>query len=120
MNNYREWVELMGNVVDAAGVLVIVIGAVIATFRFLARGRADFASSYRAYRQGLGRAILLGLEILIAADIIHTVVVAPTLENVLILGLIVVIRTFLSMTLQLEVDGHWPWQRGEQAHSPPA
>jgi uncharacterized membrane protein len=120
MNDYREMMEIVGDVVDAAGVFIIVIGAAIATIGFVARGRADFGSSYRAYRQGLGRAILLGLEILIAADIIRTVVVAPTLENVLILGLIVVIRTFLSMTLQLEVDGHWPWQRGERAHSPPA
>jgi uncharacterized membrane protein len=66
------------------------------------------------YRQDLGRAILLGLEFLIAGDIIRTVVVAPTLENVMILALIVVIRTFLSMALQLEVEGRWPWQRAEE------
>jgi uncharacterized membrane protein len=66
---------------------------------------------YRTYRQGLGRAILLGLEFLIAGDIRRTVGVAPTLENVFILGLIVVIRTFLSVALQLEVEGRWPWQR---------
>jgi uncharacterized membrane protein len=120
MSYYRELMELVGNVVDAAGVFVIVIGAAIATLRFLARGRADFGASYRAYRQGLGRAILLGLEILIAGDIIRTVVVAPTLENVLILGLIVLIRTFLSMALQLEVDGRWPWQRGDGPNDPRA
>jgi len=56
-------------------------------------------------------AILLGLEFLVAGDIIRTVVVAPTLENVLILGLVVLIRTFLSFSLQLEIDGRWPWQR---------
>jgi len=110
MSYYRETMELVGSVVDAAGVFVIVVGSIVATIRFLARRGPDFGSSYRAYRQGLGRAILLGLEILIAGDIIRTVVVAPTLENVLILGLIVVIRTFLSMALQLEVDGRWPWQ----------
>jgi uncharacterized membrane protein len=118
MNDYREMMEIVGDVVDAAGVFIIVIGAAIATIGFVARGRADFGSSYRAYRQGLGRAILLGLEILIAADIIRTVVVAPTLENVLILGLIVVIRTFLSMALQVEIDGHWPWQRGDESDAP--
>lgn len=118
MNYYREIMELVGSVVDAAGVFVIVIGAIIATGRFLTRPRTDFGSSYRAYRQGLGRAILLGLEILIAGDIIRTVVVAPTLENVLILGLIVVIRTFLSMALQLEVDGRWPWQHPEESKPP--
>lgn len=120
MSYYRQIMELVGSVVDAAGVFVIVIGAIVATIRFLARRGPDFGSSYRAYRQGLGRAILLGLEILIAGDIIRTVVVAPTLENVLILGLIVIIRTFLSMALQLEVDGRWPWQRAEEPGRPPA
>jgi len=118
MNYYREIMELVGNVVDAAGVFVIVIGAIVATIRFLVRRGPDFGSSYRAYRQGLGRAILLGLEILIAGDIIRTVVVAPTLENVLILGLIVIIRTFLSMALQLEVDGRWPWQHADEPKTP--
>jgi uncharacterized membrane protein len=115
MTYYREIMELIGRLVDAVGVFTIVIGAVVATVRFLGRRRADFGSAYRAYRQGLGRAILLGLEFLIAGDIIRTVVVAPTLENVLILALIVVIRTFLSMALQLEVEGRWPWQPGEES-----
>jgi uncharacterized membrane protein len=120
MNYYREVMELVGNIVDAAGVFVIVIGAIVATLRFLLRRGQDFGGSYRAYRQGLGRAILLGLEILIAGDIIRTVVVAPTLENVLILGLIVIIRTFLSMALQLEVDGRWPWQHADEPKGPAA
>ncbi len=111
---YRDLMELIGRSVDAVGVFIIVIGAVVATGRFVVRGRADFTNSYRAYRQGLGRAILLGLEFLIAGDIIRTVVVAPTLENVLILALIFVVRTFLSVALQLEVEGRWPWNRGEE------
>lgn len=115
MNYYRDIMQLIGTAVDAVGVLIIVIGAVIATAHFAANGRSDFGSAYRAYRQGLGRAILLGLEFLIAGDIIRTVVVAPTLENVLILALIVIIRTFLSMALQLEVEGRWPWHRADEA-----
>jgi uncharacterized membrane protein len=111
---YRELMDLVGRLVDAAGVLIIVIGAVVATFHFLRNSRSDFGKSYRAYRQGLGRAILLGLEFLIAGDIIRTVVVAPTLENVLILALIVIIRTFLSMALQIEVEGRWPWHRSDE------
>jgi len=114
MQGYRDSMEFIGTLVDAFGVLIIVVGTVAATGRFMGNWRADLGRAYRTYRQGLGRAILLGLEVLIAADIIRTVVVAPTVENVLILALIVVIRTFLSMTLQLEVDGHWPWQRGEE------
>jgi uncharacterized membrane protein len=115
MPYYREFMELVGRLVDVAGVVIIVIGAIVATARFVARYRDDFAAAYRGYRQGLGRAILLGLEFLIAGDIIRTVVVAPTLENVLILALIVLVRTFLSMALQLEVEGRWPWHRAEDA-----
>src|SRR4051812_25513148 len=112
MSGFRELMEWVGTAVDGAGVLVVVAGVLIATARFGLRGRGDGAgSSYRTYRQDIGRAILLGLEFLVAGDIIRTVVVAPTLENVQILGLIVLIRTFLSMALQLELEGRWPWQR---------
>ena len=110
MQVYRVLIEHTGRVVDAIGVFVIVLGAVIATVRF-ARPTFSGTDRYMTYRQDLGRAILLGLEFLIAGDIIRTVGVAPTLENVFILALIVVIRTFLSMALQLEVEGRWPWQR---------
>lgn len=108
---YRELMELIGRIVDAIGVLVIVIGAAVASIHFLVHRQPRPGARYRNYRLDLGRAILLGLEFLIAGDIIRTVVVAPTLENVVILALIVVIRTFLSMALQLEVEGRWPWQR---------
>jgi uncharacterized membrane protein len=118
MTYYRDAMDLIGKLVDAIGVVIIVIGAVAATYHFLSSRRGDVRASYQAYRQGLGRAILLGLEFLIAGDIIRTVVVAPTLENVLILALIVVIRTFLSMALQLEVEGRWPWHRGEEPGKP--
>jgi uncharacterized membrane protein len=115
MDIYRDIMDVVGRIVDAVGVLVVVVGAVVASVRFLGRRRGEVGQAYRAFRQDLGRAILLALEFLIAGDIIRTVVVAPTLENVLILGLIVVIRTFLSMALQLEVEGRWPWHRGEEA-----
>lgn len=114
MAYYREVMDGIGRAVDAVGVLVIVAGAILATGRFLVKRHGLASKSYRLYRQDLGRAILLGLEFLIAGDIIRTVVVAPTLENIVILGLIVLIRTFLSMALQLEVEGRWPWQRAEE------
>ena len=110
MDYYRELMDGIGTAIDAAGVIIIVIGALLSTCRFLFRRQDGPVNSYRLYRQGLGRAILLGLEFLVAGDIIRTVAVAPTLDNVLILGLIVLIRTFLSMALQLEVEGKWPWQ----------
>ncbi len=113
MTAYRELMDFIGTAVDAVGVVIIVAGALAATWRFCLRLRGEPNASYRLYRQDLGRAILLGLEFLVAGDIIRTVVVSPTLENVLVLGLIVLIRTFLSMALQLEVEGRWPWQHGE-------
>ncbi|MBW1783096.1 MAG: DUF1622 domain-containing protein [Deltaproteobacteria bacterium] len=119
MTYYRELMEAIGTAIDAVGVLVIVVGALIATGRFLFRRQEESGNAYRVYRQSLGRAILLGLEFLVAGDIIRTVAVAPTLDNVLILGLIVLIRTFLSMALQLEVDGRWPWQRAVEAKAAP-
>jgi len=103
--------EIVGTVIDAAGVLIVVLGALLASYRFLRGQRGEAESAYRYFRQNMGRAILLSLEFLVAGDIIRTVVVAPTLENVVILGLIVVIRTFLSFALELEVEGRFPWQR---------
>ena len=69
--------------------------------------------AYRIYRRQLGRSIILGLEFLIAGDIIRTVVVADTLTNVTILGIIILIRTFLSFALHLEVEGYWPWEKAK-------
>ena len=109
--SFRSVMGLIGIGLDAIGVVIVAGGATLAVGRALARRVPTFSERYRALREDLGRAILLGLEFLIAGDIIRTVVVAPTLENVLALGLIVLIRTFLSMTLQLEVEGRWPWQR---------
>jgi uncharacterized membrane protein len=114
MMRFREIMDVVGTAVDTAGVSVIVIGALIATTRFLFQRRGETSILFRLYRQDMGRAILLGLEFLVAGDIIRTVVVDPTFDNVIVLGLIVLIRTFLSMSLQLELDGRWPWQ-----HDPP-
>ena len=106
---FRTVVEQVGLVIDAAGVLVVVVGIVVAAIRLLIRSSAPIGK-YKQFRQDLGRGILLGLEFLVAADIIRTVAVTPTLESVLVLGLIVVIRTFLSLALQMEVEGRLPWQ----------
>ncbi len=96
--------------VDGSGVAVIVVGIIAATGRALLTAPPVGLSGYAAYRQNLGRAILLGLELLVAGDIIRTVAVAPTLDNVAVLGVIVLIRTVLSFSLELEINGRWPWQ----------
>ena len=110
MVTFKEVVEVIGLAINGGGVLAIVLGLVMACTRFTVAGRRE-ADGYRQFRQALGRGILLGLEFLVAADIIRTVAVVPTLEGVLVLGLIVLIRTFLSMSLQVELEGRWPWQQ---------
>ncbi len=110
---FQEVMEGIGKAVDGAGVAAIVIGAVVATLiagATLLRRRTE-DSIYHRYRQRLGRSILLGLELLVAADIIRTVAVTPTFESVGVLALIVLIRTFLSWSLELEISGRWPWQK---------
>lgn len=110
IESFRTAVEQVGLAIDAGGVLVVVLGVVTALGRMLLRPASPLGR-YRQFRQDLGRGILLGLEFLVAADIIRTVAVTPTLESVLVLGLIVIIRTFLSLALQMEVEGRLPWQQ---------
>ncbi len=112
MQPFKQIVEGVGLIIDGAGVLVIVLGLLIAAGRFALTTDRE-TDRYRQLRQDMGRGILLGLELLVAADIIRTVAVDPTLENVSVLGLIVLIRTFLSTALQVELEGRWPWQRPE-------
>ncbi|MDM4719604.1 DUF1622 domain-containing protein [Micromonospora sp. WMMA1363] len=111
----KEIVLEIGVLLDVAGVLVIALGVVIATVVFVLRWwrTRELVDHYRSYRQGIGRAILLGLEFLVAGDIIRTVAVSPTFTSVGVLALIVVVRTFLSFSLEVELDGRWPWQRKE-------
>ena len=104
-------IEGIGTAIDAIGVAVIAGGAVLAVVMTLAKGRRDDGSAYDFFRRRLGRAILLGLEFLVAADIIRTVAVTPTAQSVAVLAGIVLIRTFLSFSLQLEMTGAWPWQQ---------
>ncbi len=114
--NFGDSVESVGKVIDGAGVAAVVIGGLIATAIFvtqLFRG-GSLDPTYRTYRRSLGRAILLGLEFLVAGDIIRTVAVSPTFTSTGILAVIVVIRTFLSFSLELELTGRWPWQSKEQ------
>jgi uncharacterized membrane protein len=108
----REIIEKTGALLDLAGVLVIAVGVAVATVVFLVRWwrTRRVVDLYRPYRQGVGRAILLGLEFLVGGDIIRTVAVSPTFTSVGVLGLIVLVRTFLSFSLEVELDGRWPWQ----------
>lgn len=114
-------IESVGEIVDAIGVLAIVVGVLYAILDAGIRGLRRQRPIYTRFRRVLGRAILLGLELLVAADIIKTVAVTPTLESVAVLGMIVLIRTFLSWSLELEISGRWPWQTSTRraSGSPP-
>jgi uncharacterized membrane protein len=107
----REFVERAGDAAELAGVALILDGLVIASVRYGLARKTDGETRYRRYRHDLGRAILLGLEVLVAADIIRTVAFTPSMASVFMLAMIVAIRTFLSWSLALELEGRWPWQR---------
>ena len=102
-------IELIGVAIIATGALVT-----LAMFLFALTRRTGAEEAVANFRSSLGRAILVGLEFLVAADIINTVVVDMNLENVASLAIIVVIRTLLSFSLEAEIEGRWPWQRGDQ------
>jgi uncharacterized membrane protein len=112
MELWERLISQVGTAVDIAGVAVIVGGALATTAVFVYRmaQRSELHQAYRLYRQGLGRAILLGLEFLVAGDIIRTVAVSPTFRSVGVLAVIVLVRTFLSFSLEVELEGRWPWQ----------
>jgi len=109
----KHTIELIGTAFEVAGVAVIVIGSILALGRYvvtLIRFR-DGPAAFRGLRLYLGRSIVLGLELLVAADIIRSVAIDPTFVSVGVLGLIVLVRTFLSWSLEVEINGEWPWQR---------
>jgi uncharacterized membrane protein len=112
---FVDVVEIVGKAIDATGVAVIVGGALLAVALTVSRRGQEGGNSYESFRRQLGRSILLGLEFLVAADIIRTVALTPTGQSVLVLGGIVLIRTFLSFSLQLEMTGAWPWQKRPSA-----
>ncbi len=119
--SFTEMMNYVTRGFEVVGVAVLVVGFVSGLFRSLHayfRGRGE--ASYGILRRYFGRSILLGLEILVAADLIRTVAVDPTWENVLVLGLIVLIRTFLSFSLEVEMDGVWPWRRWQLGGKAPA
>ena len=109
---FQEAMEWIARGVESVGVAILVVGSLIALCRagIHLMKRQDPTQVYRRLRSFLGRSILLGLEVLVAADLIRTVAVDPSLENVGVLGLIVLIRTFLSFSLDIEIDGRLPWR----------
>lgn len=117
----RQIVQIVEVGFELAGIAALIIGSVVAVTKFamaLIQGRTG-SKAYPALRRGIGNAILLGLELLVAADIIRSVAIEPTIESVAILGLIVLVRTFLSWSLEVEITGVWPWRRAQSLRTAP-
>ena len=110
VSRVREWVEWSSQGIQALAVVIIVISIVYGSLRFLRQLLQRATDPYRAYKQLLGRSLLLALEFLVAADVIRTVLLDLTAKGMEILGALVVVRTFLSWSLVVELEGHWPWQ----------
>lgn len=120
--DFTALVELLARVFDLGGLAALLIGSVAALIlyaRHVIPHLGEQSLAYRKLRQGLGRAILVGLELFIAADIIRTVTIEPTFQSIGVLGLIVLVRTFLSWSLEVEINGEWPWRRARTAPTPP-
>jgi uncharacterized membrane protein len=111
-------VVVTGRLLNLAGVVVIAAGAILALVRTFYGALPPGLDRYRAFRLMLGRTILVGLELLVAGDIIRTVAEDPTLPKLVVLGGIVLIRTFLSFSMELEINGRWPWQNPQPSGSP--
>jgi uncharacterized membrane protein len=107
----KQAVDLAAKLFEAGGTLAMTLGVLVAIVRAVAERGGGSHAVFRSFRQNLGRAIILGLELLVAADILRTITTEPTLRQVVVLGIIVLIRTFLSFSLEVELEGRWPWQR---------
>lgn len=114
MQEIRVYIEYCARGLEMLGVVIIIIGTILSLGKFIFSAQGEKPRSYKILRQELGKAILLGLEILVAGDIVATVVTEPTLDRVIILAIIVLIRTFLSLSIQVEIQGKLPWRKEVQ------
>ena len=110
MDLIKQYVEWSATGIEALAVSIVVIGSIYGTVRFLIQLPGDRQGAYAQYKRHLGRMLLLVLELLVAADIIETVAVEATLTSVTILSVLVLVRTFLSWALTVEIEGRWPWE----------
>lgn len=119
---YDDFISDVVRGVEALGAAIMVLGGLAALIAYAVAMMkpVERDGSYERLRERLGRAILLGLEVLIIGDIVRTIVVDPTFESVLVLGMIVVIRIVLSFSLEVEIDGAWPWSRWRLKQTAPA
>jgi len=116
--HFEEWMENVVKAFEIAGVVMLAVGSIAALVRaatVLRRGESRDA--YETARRGIGRSVLLGLEVLIIADIVQTITIDPSVESAIALGLVVLVRTFLSFSLEIELEGTLPWRRQQRPES---
>lgn len=118
LESLTHYIDLIAKIVEVIGVLIMFFGLFLAFYRGIRSTKGFNHDVYIEVRQTVGKSILLGLDVLIAADIMATVVTEPTLRSILVLGFIVLIRTFLSLSLQVELEGRFPWQSKKSANEP--
>jgi len=111
MGNLHDWIEYAAKFIEVMAVVMMLGFIMIGTVKWLFFSGRQIGKAYGSYRLFLGKALLVGIELLVAADIIRTVVLEATMQNIATLGLLVLVRTFLGWTLTVEVEGRWPWQR---------
>lgn len=104
----------VAKIIELCGIMAIIVGGTTATFHYFRCRKSNLHQAYEDYRGRLAKSILLGLEFLVAGDIIGTVAIEPNFTNLGVLALIVLIRTFLSFSLVVEIEGHWPWQASKE------
>ena len=115
MAHFREWIELVSLGIEGMAVTIMVCIILIGTMRWLFNSGKGIEGAYERYREVLGKTLQVGLELLVAADIVHTVALDLTLLNIGLLAGLVVVRTAIGWTLTVELEGRWPWQGGKKS-----
>jgi uncharacterized membrane protein len=115
MEMAREWIEYAARGIEILAVLIMVLFITVATIRWILSSAKKIRGGYERYRIVIGKTLLVGLELLVAADIIRTIALDLTLLNIALLAALVVVRTFLGWTLTVEVEGRWPWQKVKES-----
>jgi uncharacterized membrane protein len=114
----RNWIAIAVLSIEALAVIVILIAILFGTTRYLVHFFKRMPESYERYRAQLGKSLLLGLQLLVAADVVRTVALQPTMNSVMVLGLLVIVRTFLSWSTMVEIEGRWPWHNPSRLDAP--
>jgi uncharacterized membrane protein len=117
MAHFREWIEFVSRGIEGMAVAIMVCIILVGTTRWLFNSAKEIEGAYERYREMLGKTLQVGLELLVAADIIHTVALDLTLLNIGLLAGLVVVRTAIGWTLTVELEGRWPWQGGGKSAS---